>query len=183
MFGQNSGANRNASSASTSISSTTTNQYYINHDNVRRLCPVIVASERRFVNGQLSFTQPTDYGARKRCEIDTRADTFCAGQTFFLQKPTGSVVDVGGFHPSLPIIHDIPIGLVATAYDLPTGKTIILGVHQALFFGQTLEHSRCQPNQLREHGIIVEDCPKQYSGGKSLHGLFFPEEKIHIPLE
>jgi hypothetical protein len=161
MFGQNSGNNRNASS---------TNQYFIDNDNVRRLRPVIVASARRFVGVQLSFQQPSDYGARRRFEIETRADTFCAGQTFILQEPTGSVVDVGGFHPSLPVMHDISIGLAATAYDLPTGETIILGVHQALYFGTTLENSLCQPNQLRELGIIVDDCPKQYSGGKSMHG-------------
>ncbi len=137
MFGQNSGNNRNASSASTSASSTTTtNQYFIDHDNVRRLCPLIDASVRRFVGAQLSFQQPSDCGARRRFEINTRADTFCAGQTFILQEPTGSMVDVGGFHPSLPIMHDIPIGLAATAYDLPTGETIILGVHQALYFGK-----------------------------------------------
>ena len=84
---------------------------------------------KRNVGAQLTFKQPTDYAARKRCEIDTRADTFCAGQTFILQEPTGLVVDVGGFHPSLPVMKDIPIGLVATAYDLPTGETVILGVH------------------------------------------------------
>jgi hypothetical protein len=183
MFGQNSGGNRNASSTSSASTSTTANQYYIDHDNVCRLCPVIVASARRHVGAQLNFQQPSDYSARKRCEIDTRADTFCAGQTFIFHEPTGSVVDVGGFHPSLPIMRDIPIGLAATAYDLPTGETIILGVHQALYFGASLENSLCQPNQLREHGIIVDDCPKQYSGGKSLHGLFFPEENVHIPLE
>ena len=80
------------------------------------------------------------------------------GQTFILQEATGVVVDVGGFHPSLPIMKDIPIGLAITAYDLPTGETVILGVHQALFFGATMEHSLCQPNQFREHGLIVDDC-------------------------
>ena len=185
MFGQQGNGNtRNASSTTSNSSSVTNgNQYYIDHDNVRRLCLVTLTSSIRFVGSQIIFQQPTDYLARKRCEIDTRADTFCAGMTFSFQEPTGSVVDVGGFHPSLPILKDIPIGLVATAYDLPTGETIILGVHQALYFGVSLEHSLCQPNQLREHGIIVDDCPKQYSGGKSLHGLFFPDDGVHIPME
>lgn len=144
---------------------------------------MIVASARQFTGAQLAFQQPTDYRARKRCEINTRADTFCAGQTFVFQEPTGMVVDVGKFHPSLPIIHNIPIGPAATTYDLPSGETIILGVHQALYFGATLENSLCQPNQLREHGIVIDDCLKQYSGGKLLHGLFFPDDNVLIPLE
>ena len=188
MFGQNSTTNtrNNRNISATTSSSTTTsssNQYYIDHDNIRRLCLVTIASAKRNIGAQVSFKLPTDYAARKRCEIDTRADTFCAGQTFILQEPTGLVVDVGGFHPSLPIMKDIPIGLAATAYDLPTGETIILGVHQALFFGASMEHSLCQPNQLREYGIIVDDCPKQYSNGKTLHGLLFPDDNLHIPFK
>ena len=179
-FGQQ-GGNRNASASTTSAS--TGNQYYIDHDNVRRLCPVTEASARRQIGKQLSFQQPTDYAARKRFEIDTRADTFCAGQTFLLQEPTGLVVDVGGFHPSLPVLKDIPIGLAVTAYDLPSGETIILDVHQALFFGASMEHSLCQPNQFREHGLLVDDCPKQYTNGRSLHGMYIPDQDLHIPFE
>ena len=117
MFGQQGNGNTRNASSTTSNSSPATNgnQYYIDHDNVRRLCLVTITSSIRFVGSQITFQQPTDYLARKRCEIDTRADTFRAGMTLSFQEPTGSVVDVGGFHPSLPILKDIPIGLVATA--------------------------------------------------------------------
>ena len=46
-----------------------------------------------------------------------------------------------------------------------------------------MEHSLCQPNQFREHGLIVDDCPKQYSNGKTLHGLYVPDQQVHIPFE
>ena len=184
IFGQGAAGNRTPRNMSSTTSSTSTagNQYYIDHDNIRRLCP-LTTSDRRNVGAQLKIVQPDNYAARKRCEIDTRADTFCAGQTFILQEATGMVVDVGGFHPSLPVMKDIPICLVITAYDLPTGETIILGVHQALFFGATMEHSLCQPNQFREHGLIVDDCPKMYSNGKTLHGMYIPDQELHIPFE
>ena len=180
LFGQQSGngRNRNASAAST----TTENQYYLDHNDVRRLCP-ITSSEKRLVGAQVKIDQLKNYAARKRCEIDTRADKFCAGQTFLLHEATGMVVDVGGFHPSLPVMKDVPIGTAITAYDTSDGETIILGVHQALFFGASMEHSLCQPNQLREFGIVVDTTPKQYTSGASLHGLYIPEESLHLPFE
>lgn len=180
LFGQQSsgGRNRNASATNT----TTENQYYLDHDGIRRLCPT-TTSDKRVIGKQMKIDQPMNYAARKRCEIDTRADTFCAGQTFLLHEATGMVVDVGGFHPSLPVVKDVPIGTVITAYDTPEGETIILSVHQALFFGASMEHSLCQPNQFREHGLIVDTTPKQYTNGKSLHGMYIPDQELHIPFE
>lgn len=183
LFGQHSSNSRNRNaSAATSNTGSTENQYYLDHDNVRRLCPV-TTSEKREVGAQLQVTQPTNYAARKRCEIDTRADTFCAGQTFLLHEATGLVVNVDGFHPLLPVMKDVPIGTAITAYDTDKGKTIILSVHQALFFGSSMEHSLCQPKQLREYGIIVDTTPKQYTNGVSLQGMYIPDQELHIPFE
>ena len=111
-----------------------TPQYYYDKENVRRLC-VLQSSNRRSIGKQMVITQPADYTVRARCEIDTRANTFCTGKTFLLHEHLGNVVDVGGFHPSLAVIKYIPIGLVVTAYDLPDGETIMLGIQQALFGG------------------------------------------------
>jgi hypothetical protein len=183
LFGQHSGNSRNRNaSAATSNTGSNENQYYLDHDNVRRLCPV-TTSEKRVVGAQLKVTQPTNYAARKRCEIDTRADTFCAGETFLLHEATGLVVDVGGFHPSLPVMKDVPIGTAITAYDTDEGETVILSVHQALFFGSSMEHSLCQPNQFREYGVIMDTTPKQYTNGVSLHGMYIPDQELHVPFE
>ncbi|MGH7954974.1 MAG: hypothetical protein ACREOZ_03350, partial [Gloeomargaritales cyanobacterium] len=60
-------------------------------------------------------------------------------------------------------------------------ETIILVFHQSLYFGKTMEHSLLCPNQLRAHGTVVDSCPRQYSDGKSMHGLYCPDEDLFLP--
>ena len=43
--------------------------------------------------------------------------------------------------------------------DLGNGQEYILVFHEALYMGDTLEHSLINPNQLRSFGIIVQDIP------------------------
>ena len=52
-----------------------------------------------------------------RCELDTRADTICAGKNFCMLSTTGGVCDVKGFHDDFDAIKDIPIARVATPYQ------------------------------------------------------------------
>jgi hypothetical protein len=47
------------------------------------------------------FGKPTDYLHPTSIEIDTRADTVCAGSTSILHEFAGKVVDVSGFHKQL----------------------------------------------------------------------------------
>ena len=61
-----------------------------------------------------------------KCELDTRADTICAGKNFRVLSLTGQTCDVSGFHQSFESIHDIPIAQVATAMTLENGETVIL---------------------------------------------------------
>jgi hypothetical protein len=44
--------------------------------------------------------------------------------------------------------------------------------------GQT---SLIPPVQLWHHGITVDVVPKQYSDGKSLHGIHHPDDNVFIP--
>jgi len=44
-----------------------------------------------------------DYTLRGRCEVDTWADTICAGATSRLLRSTGQLCDVTGFHPDQPL--------------------------------------------------------------------------------
>ena len=55
-----------------------------------------------------------DYDKRGRVEINTRADTLCAGATFEKHEVTGKVIDVNGFHDSLNTIKNV--GVVYQAY-------------------------------------------------------------------
>ncbi len=98
-----------------------------------------------------------------RIELDTRADTCVAGKNFRLTETTGETVDVTPFSPEHEAIGDVPIGTVETAYTSPeTGETIILVGHQHLYFGDRMNHSLWNPNQLRHCNGKVYDCPKQF---------------------
>ena len=144
-----------------------------------RTLGAIMSSTRR-IGRAIQIKNPSDYEKRARAEIDTRADTLCAGSTFLLYEATGKVVDVSGFHDSLATIKDIQVGNCITAIDL-NGETIIASFPQALYFGDSMENSLVPPAQLWDYGITVDVVPKQYSDGKSLHGIHHPDEQIFIP--
>ena len=94
-----------------------------------------------------------------KCELDTRADTICAGKNFRVLSLTGQTCDVSGFHQSFAAIHDIPVAQVATAMTLENGETVILIINEALYFGNQMDHSLVNPNQIRAYGIDVSDNP------------------------
>jgi Reverse transcriptase (RNA-dependent DNA polymerase) len=145
----------------------------------RRTLGAIKSTQRR-IGRSLTIATPTDYHRRARAEIDTRADTLCAGSTFLLHETTGKVVDVTGFHESLDTIKNIQVGTCITAIDLPN-ETIIASFPQSLYFGDTMEHSLIPPAQLWNNGITVDVVPKQYSDGMSLHGIHHPDHDLFIP--
>ena len=98
-----------------------------------------------------------------RIELDTRADTCVAGKNFRVIELTGETVNVTPFSDEYEAIGDVPVATVATAYTCPkTGETVILIGHQHLLFGERMNHSLWNPNQLRNHGAKVYDCPKQF---------------------
>jgi hypothetical protein len=104
----------------------------------------------------------------------------CAGSSFILYESTGKVVDVSGFHDSLESIKNIQVGTCITAIDLKD-ETIIASFPQSLYFGNTMETSLIPPAQLWNYGVTVDVVPKQYSDGKSLHGIHHPDENVFIP--
>jgi hypothetical protein len=58
-------------------------------------------------------------------------------------------VNVSPFIGEYSPINDIPIASVAAAWDDPsTGRTIILVINEALYFGDRMEYSLLCPNQL-----------------------------------
>ncbi len=115
-------------------------------------------------------------------EVDSHADTCCAGTTFYLVEETDRTADVEGFHEDLGKLENIPIGTCYTAIDHPGLQETIIGVfHECLYFGDRMQDSLINPNQLRANGLIVDTCPKQFSGGKSLHGIYNAEEDFFLP--
>ena len=89
----------------------------------------------------------TVHGVEARCELDTRADTTCAGINCRPIFYTGQHCQAHGFHDELTPINDVPIATVATAWsDQNTGESFILIIHEALYFGDSMDHSLVNPN-------------------------------------
>jgi hypothetical protein len=81
-------------------------------------------------------------------------------------------------------MQDVPIVKAAVAYDDHiTGEMLILVINQALYFGSQLLHILLNQNQMRAHGLTVEDCPKHSSKGKSRHAIILEENDYEIPLK
>ena len=93
-----------------------------------------------------------------KCELDTRADTICAGINFRALAYTGQSCDVKGFHDSFDSLKNIPVAQVATAIQRD-GLTFILIINEALYFGSSMDHSLINPNQIWSYGIPVSDDP------------------------
>jgi len=55
-------------------------------------------------------------------------------------------------------------------------------INQVLYFRDQLDNFLLNPNQLRAHGITVDDVPKCLSKGKSTHSIIIHGENINIPL-
>ena len=86
-------------------------------------------------------------------ELDTRLDMICAGNNFRPLVYTGQCCQVSGFHSSFDTLNDVPVATVATAYQHPSGVVYILIIHEALYFGRSLDHSLINPNQIRASEI------------------------------
>ena len=96
---------------------------------------------------------------------------------------TGQTVSVYGFDDDAPPLRNIPIATCITGYTLPTGETVILVLHQALYLGKTHEGRLLCPNQLCQHGIRVDDCPKHLALGlNTTHSITSKEDDLVIPL-
>jgi hypothetical protein len=117
-------------------------------------------------------------------ELDSHADTCCAGATAQVVEYTGWSCDVLPFSNEYDALKDIPIVTAATAYDDPeTGDTYILVMHEALYFGDRMATTLLCPNQMRANGIVVDDVPIHLSPDRSsTHSIFVPDQGVHLPL-
>ena len=97
--------------------------------------------------------------------MDSHADTCLLGSNFIAYEQSDMTVTVYGFDENAPPLRNVPIATCMTATVLPTGETIILVVHQAMFLGDKHKGSLLCPNQLRYNGVRVDDCPRHLSLG------------------
>ena len=146
--------------------------FFANEDALPRMVQAIMSGPRRTSRAIKRAKTPggdifNDHTSQlvARCELDTRADTICAGRNFRILSTSGGVCDVKGFHDDYEAIKDVPIARVATAYCDGSGITYILVINEALFFGTSMDHSLINPNQICHNGIPVSDNP--YDSGRA----------------
>jgi len=96
---------------------------------------------------------------------------------------TDQVCQVLPYHQDYQPFDEVPIVQAATAYDDPnTGITYILIINQALQIPH-LETTLLNPNQMKAHGLIVDDIPKHLLPNPTelSHSIYCPHEKVNTP--
>lgn len=91
-------------------------------------------------------------------DIDNHADSHVFGKNFLPLTFTNEVCTVSGFLGT-PQATDIPIYNAATAYTNENGETLILIFGRGLWFGDKMDKSLINPNQMRAYGIKICDDP------------------------
>ena len=95
-----------------------------------------------------------------RIELDSHTDTIVLGKNATVMSFTGKTCQVSPYNDTYKAITNMPVATGATLWTDPgDGQEYILVFHEALYMGDTLEHSLINPNQLQSFGIIVQDNP------------------------
>jgi hypothetical protein len=129
------------------------------------------------------FTAPDSPYHSARCEMDSQADTVCAGENFIPLFHHGTECDMSGYSDELGTMENIPVMIVATAIDeVKSHKTHIFIVTFALYFGPKIKQSLTCLNQCREGGTIIDERPRQFNPA-SKHGLTSPDEALFVPFQ
>ncbi len=116
-------------------------------------------------------------GIEARCELDTQADTCCAGINCRPIYFTGQQCNVQEFHDDFTPVQNVPIASIATAWSDPTtGRGYILIFNEVLYFGSKLTHSLINPNQLWHFSIHVYDNPFEDDPFQSMNGHSHPQQ-------
>ena len=90
-------------------------------------------------------------------EMDSHADTCCAGANFCMLSPTGVTCDVAPYDTTYEPRTNLPIATCATVFTTPDGIDILLVGHEMIYFGNALPNSLINPNQIRHFGGSVQD--------------------------
>ena len=92
-------------------------------------------------------------------ELDSHTDTVLGSNCVVLHH-TGKVCEVSLYSDEYEAIIDVPVVHCATLWtDTIDNQEYILIFNKALWMGSTLSHTLINPNQLCEHGMLVQDNP------------------------
>jgi hypothetical protein len=129
------------------------------------------------------FSEHGEPSPTARCEMDTRADTVCAGVNFIHLFHHGTECDVSGYSDELGTMKNIPVVTFAKSiYDLSTHNTHSFIFTFALYFVPKIKQSLICLNQCREGGTIIEECPHKFNPA-SKHGLTTPDQSLCVPFQ
>ena len=93
--------------------------------------------------------------------FDSGADTGVAGKhAWVVEVVEGITASARGFDETSKPIEDLPIVNVVYAYDRPdTGEVLLLEYNHQIYMGDRKSDSIACPNQMRLHGIFVDEKP------------------------
>jgi len=97
------------------------------------------------------------------CEmlLDSGADTSVVGKHGFVTEIIeGISVSAQGFSDGQPALDDLPVVNALYAYDdRDSGEVILLELNHSIYLGSQKRDAIACPNQLRIHGVHVDDRP------------------------
>ena len=138
----------------------------------RRHCSSVAATSRVILG-----PNSREFG---NLEFDSHADTIVFGRNFVQLAHSGRECDVSPYTDTYQSIKNVPIVSAATAWTSPvTGEVYILVFHEGLWMATQMEHSLLNPNQLRHHGVLVQDNP--FSSAPL--GLYSAEHDFALPFQ
>ena len=142
---------------------------------------VINRSDRRGVYEASHAAEDTAVDYLARTEIDNHADTCCFGPNFAIISMTGVKCSVSTFSKEHEAMEDVEVASAYTAYDNPDDcRTYILEFNEGLWFGNRMDHSLINPNQVRMTGISLCDDP--FDPNRAL-GIDIESHPLFIPFQ
>ena len=93
-------------------------------------------------------------------ELDSHADTIVLGANCVVLSHTGQTCEVMPYSDTYNAITDVLVVTGATLWTSPhDGDKYILIFNEALWMGDTLQHTLVNPNQLQAYGTTAQDNP------------------------
>ena len=104
--------------------------------------------------------KPTSLPTECHIKLDSHADTIVLGANCVILSHTGQSCKLMPYSDTYDAITDVPVVTGATLWTSPHDRDkFILIFNEALWMGDTLQHTVVNPNQLRAYGTTIQDNP------------------------
>ena len=124
----------------------------------RRLSRIV--SSVRCAAASKAKRRPTLLPTEGCIELDSHADSIVLGTNCVILSHTGQSCEVMPYSDTYDTITNFPVVTGATLWTTPhDGDKFILILNEALWMGDTLQHTLVNPNQLRAYSTTVQDNP------------------------